>query len=403
MAEFTDHTHTRTPAQYRVAAAVFFFISGFGYATWASRIPTIKQQLHLNDAQLGTALLAMPVGLMLTMPVTSYLLTRYSSRAVMLFGSLFLSVILIFIGYAQSFWQLLVLLFSFGMARNLMTLSINTQGVAVQALYKKSIMAAFHGIWSLAGFAGAAVGLAMVYLMVAPRWHFMGVSIVLDVAALLVINKTLLQRPVTRTGRPVFSLPDKHLLRFSLICFCCMACENTMYDWSALYFQKHVDPNKTSATAAFVIYLIAMTSGRFFGDRIVTKMGIKLVLRFSGFFILSGLATAVILPYILPAILGFILVGLGVSCIVPMVFSLAGKSVNMSSSSALAAISTVGYLGFVLVPPFVGYVAQASSLRVSFAFIALFGALIVFLVSGIRDSHGSPAKVAPDVIPDSPL
>ena len=103
-------------------------------------------------------LFALPVGLMLTMPITSKLLTHYSSRAIMLFGSLFLSVILILIGFADSMWQLIVTLFFFGSARNLMTLSINTQGMAVQALYKKSIMATFHGIWSLAGFAGAGAG-----------------------------------------------------------------------------------------------------------------------------------------------------------------------------------------------------------------------------------------------------
>jgi fucose permease len=384
-------THTRTPTQYRIAAAIFFFISGFGYATWASRIPTIKQQLQLNDAQLGTALFALPVGLMLTMPITSHLLTRYSSRAVMLSGSLFLSVILALIGFASTFWELLLLLFFFGSARNLMTLSINTQGVAVQGFYKKSIMATFHGIWSMAGFAGAAAGLAMVYFSIAPRWHFIGASIALDVAALLFINTTLHQQPIPQTGKPVFSFPDKHLLKFSLICFCCMACENTMYDWSALYFQKQVNPDRSVATAAFVIYLVAMTSGRFFGDRIVTKIGIKTVLRFSGLFILLGLLTSIALPYTATAMFGFILVGFGVSCVVPMVFSLAGKSKTMSSSSALASISTVGYLGFVLVPPFVGYVAQAASLRVSFAIIALFGGVIVYLVSKIREDSDHKA------------
>jgi MFS family permease len=378
-------TYKRSPKQLRIGAAIFFFISGFGYSTWASRIPTIKQDLHLNDAQLGTALFALPVGLMLTMPITARLLGHYSSRGVMLFGSLFLSVVLIGIGFTHSLWQLILMLLLFGSARNLMTLSINTQGVAVQALYSKSIMAAFHGIWSLAGFAGAAVGLLMVYFNVAPAWHFIGVSILLTFFTLYFVRHTLFQRPAPQSKRPVFSLPDKYLLKFSLICFACMACENTMYDWSALYFQKEVNPDKTIATAAFVIYLVAMTTGRFFGDKMVTRAGIKKVLKFSGWFIFCGLALAVALPYTVTAAMGFILVGFGVSCIVPMVFSLAGRSKNMSSSSALASISTVGYLGFVLVPPFVGFVAQTASLRLSFAIIAIFGAVIVYFVSKIKE------------------
>ena len=376
--------NNKTPQQYRIACAIFYFISGFGYSSWASRIPTIQQQLHLNEAQLGTVLFALPVGLMCTMPVTSRLLSHYSSRAIMLFGSLLLCVILILIGLTSTMWQLIAVLFCFGSARNLMTLSVNTQGVAVQALYSKSIIATFHGIWSLAGFAGAAVGLVMVYFNIAPTWHFLIVSIVLALVSVYFIKGVLDQKPIPQARKPVFSWPDKYLFKFSLICFACMACENTMYDWSALYYQKVVNPDKTMATAAFVVYLVAMTSGRFVGDKLVTRSGIKAVLKFSGLFIFTGLITAVLLPYTLTVIVGFILVGFGVSCIVPMVFSLAGKSKNMSSSSALASISTVGYLGFVLVPPFVGYIAQIASLRLSFGIIAILGAVIVFLVSKLE-------------------
>jgi fucose permease len=386
-----EATQQKSPRQLRIGAAIFFFISGFGYATWASRIPTIQQQLHLNNAQLGYALFALPIGLMLTMPITSNLLRHYTSRAVMLWGSLFLSVVLVLIGFTSNLWQLLLVLLLFGSARNLMTLSINTQGVAVQAFYPKSIMASFHCIWSLAGFTGAGVGWIMVYFNILPKWHFIAISIVLVIATLCFIKDTLLQEPVPQSRKPIFSLPDRQLLKFALICFACMACENTMYDWSALYFQKEVNPDKTIATAAFVIYLVAMTTGRFFGDTVVTRLGIKTVLKFSGLFIFCGLLIAVVLPYTILAGLGFILVGFGVSCVVPMVFSLAGRSKNMSSSSALASISTVGYLGFLFVPPFVGLVAQAVNLRVAFVIIALFGALIVLFVSKIKeDDAGAP-------------
>ena len=293
--------------------------------------------------------------------------------------------------------QLIVVLFFFGSARNMMTLSINTQGVGVQALYSKSIMASFHGIWSMAGFAGAAVGLAMVYFNVAVPYHFLIISILLAGFTLYFINDTLYSKPIPQTRKPVFSLPDKYLLKFSLICFACMACENTMYDWSAIYFQKAIHADKTMSTAAFVIYLVAMTSGRFFGDRVVTRLGIKTVLKFSGLFIFGGLVIAVALPYVFTALFGFVLVGFGVSCVVPMVFSLAGRSKNMSSSSALASISTVGYLGFVLVPPLVGFISQNFSLRISFSIIALFGGVIVYLVSKLRDRD---EQNAPAVFPD---
>jgi MFS family permease len=386
----------RTPKQFRIASAIFFFISGFGYSSWASRIPTIKLQLHLNDAQLGAVLFAMPIGLMCTLPLTTMLLTRYSSRGIILLGSILICIILTFIGLTNSMWQLIAMLCCFGSARNLQTLSINTQAVAVQALYSKSIMAMFHGIWSLAGFAGAAVGFVMVYFNIGVTYHFLFVSVSLLLITLYFVKDTLYQKPIPQKRKPVFSLPDKYLLKFSLICFACMACENTMYDWSALYFQKEVHAEKATATAAFVIYMIAMTTGRFFGDRLVTRVGIKTVLKFSGIFIFSGLVLAVVLPYLVTAAFGFILVGFGVSCIVPMVFSMAGKSKNMSSSTALASISTVGYLGFVMVPPLVGFIAQTANLRWSFALIALFGAAIIYLVSKIKSEPGEDDHVVPD-------
>jgi len=294
-------------------------------------------------------------------------------------------------------WQLIAMLFFFGAARNLMTLSINTQGVGVQALYNKSIMAMFHGLWSMAGFAGAAFGLVMVYFNIVPLWHFVIVSSVLTAVTLLFIKDTLYQEPIPQTKKRIFSLPDKYLLKFSLICFACMACENTMYDWSAIYFQKVIHAEKAMATSAFVIYLVAMASGRFIGDKLINKAGIKTVLKFSGIFIFCGLLIAVALPFFVTAAFGFILVGLGVSCIVPMVFSLAGRSTNMSSSTALASISTVGYLGFLLVPPFVGFIAQSAGLRWSFGIIAMFGALIVFLVSQIAEGQPQNELV---ILPD---
>ncbi|ASU32965.1 MFS transporter [Mucilaginibacter xinganensis] len=383
----------KTAAKYRIGCAIFYFISGFGYSSWASRIPTIKHALNLNEAQLGTVLFALPVGLMLTMPVTNLLLSKYSSRRVMLFGSVFLSVLLALIGITNSMLQLIIVLFFFGSARNLLTLSINTQGVAVQQLYSKSIMATFHGIWSLAGFAGAAVGYLMVYFNIGVTWHFLFVSIALFIVTLYFIRDTIDQKPVAQSRKPVFSLPDSYLIKFSLICFASMACENAMYDWSAIYFQKAVHAEKATATAAFVVYMVAMTTGRFLGDRMVTSLGIKTVLRFSGIFIFCGLLLAVILPYTVTAMAGFILVGLGVSCVVPMIFSLAGKSTTMSSSAALASISTIGYIGFLLVPPFVGYIAHASSIRWSFGIIAMFGAMIVILVSQIK-ADGSGTEIA---------
>ena len=376
----------KSAAQLRTATTIFFFISGFGYSSWASRIPSIQQRLHLNEAQLGTVLLASPIGLLLTMPVTSWLLGRTNGKKIVMTGAVSFNLILCLPGFATQMWQLAAALFCFGSTRNLLNLSMNAQAVGVQRKFTHSIMTTFHGVWSLAGFCGAAVGYLMVTYNVAPGYHLLAVSIVLLLLGFYFYSDMLNEEPAPdKNQRPVFSLPEKPLMKFAIICFGCMSTENTMYDWSAIYFQKVVHVAKSGATAAFVVYMICMTTGRLTGDKLVTKLGIKTLLGFSGWFIFTGLFMAVVLPFPLTAGAGFALVGFGVSCIVPLVFSLAGKSKTMNSGQALASISTIGYIGFLLVPPLVGFVAQAVSLRLSFAIIALLGAVIILMVSTIKE------------------
>jgi len=164
-----------------------------------------------------------------------------------------------------------------------------------------------------------------------------------------------------------------------------MACEGTMYDWSSIYMEKAVHANKSIASIGYVVYMIAMTAGRFTGDKLANSVGIKTMLRYSGVFIGSGLLLAAALPYKPTAFLGFVMTGFGISCVVPMVFSMAGKIKHMSGGPAIAGVSTVGYLGFLIVPPMVGFIAEQFNLRWSFALIALFGGLITWLISKMKE------------------
>lgn len=368
----------------RRANAVYFFISGFGYSSWTSRIPGIKESLKLNDAHFGTLLFMMPVGLILTMPFTGKLLDHFKSRTIMGIGAMMYNVVLACMGFSGYTWVLGIVLFFFGSSRNLMNLSINAQAIGVQALYNRSIMSSFHAVWSMAGFAGAAFGYLMVTLNVIPAWHLLGVSLVLSALTLYFYKDALDQKPDHSIKRSIFSLPPKGMLVFSLICFTAMACENTMYDWSGIYIRQVLHGSKGIATISFVVYMVAMTAGRFMGDRLADRFGIQRVLAASGLLITCGFAITVISPYIPLTILGYLLTGFGVSCVVPFVFSLAGKIPMSNPGAALASVSSLGYLGFLLVPPMIGYVAQASSLRVSFAVIALMGLLMVRLSTRIK-------------------
>lgn len=369
----------------RAACSIFFFISGFGYASWASRIPTIQQQLNLNEAQLGTVLFSMPVGLILTLPLTKYLLRKHSSNLIMLIGALLFNITLCLPGFTNSILQLMVVLFVFGAARNIMNISMNGQSVAVQAHYTRSIITTFHGVWSMAGFAGAGLGYLMVANNIGTEYHLPMAGILMVLLSLAAYPQTLYQEPIPEERKPVFSLPDKSVLGFAIICFACMATENVMYDWAIIYFEKAGMAPPSTAITGFVVYMIFMTMGRFGGDKIVHKIGIVNIIKFSGLMIFFGLLLVALFPYKSVIFPSFALVGLGVSCIVPLIFSLAGRDKTVNSGTRVASISTIGYLGFLVVPPSVGYLAHATSLRWAFGILSFLGLMIFILTLNIKN------------------
>lgn len=358
---------------YRIAVSSLFFLSGLCFASWASRIPSIQQQLKLSNAGLGTVLLALPVGLMVSLPIAGLLVAKYGSRIIVISAALLYACTLPFIGFAQYSWQLIAVLFVFGLGGNLLNIAMNTQGVSVEAIYGRSILASFHGIWSLAGFTGAAIGTFMISQHVLPYFHFLIISGISLLIVLCAWSYTLTADNNSSVGQPIFVKPDKSLLNLGIIAFCCMICEGTMFDWSGVYFQKVVQARAAWIGAGYTAFMSTMAAGRFIADRLVTRFGIKKILQASGVVIATGLLTAIIFPYIIPSVVGFILVGAGVSSVVPLVYSAAGKSKKVSPGVALAAVSTIGYLGFLIGPPVIGFIAEASSLRVSFVLIAMLG------------------------------
>lgn len=377
-----------SPRAARIAITLFFFISGFGFSSWASRIPDIQHRLQLNEAQLGSILFALPLGLILTLPVTGILLQRFSSRNIMMTGTLAFNLMLALIGFVSNTWQLVIVLFCFGCSRNLMNISANAQSIGVQAMFSRSIITTFHGVWSLAGFGGALIGLLMVNLAIPTSWHFLAVGLSMVILGFFAFPTSLHQPPATSNSGKRFILPDKYLLKYGFISFAVMSCEGTMYDWSGIYFAKAAHAPKGIVTAGYVAYMIAMATGRFSGDKLIPKWGIPNMIKYSGLLIFSGLLLAALIPIPVIAGIGFMMTGLGVSCVIPLVFSMAGRSKSMSGGSAIAAVSTVGYLGFLMVPPVVGFLAEAAGLRWAFAIISCFGLVISWLINRVKeDAH----------------
>lgn len=377
----TSTTKKRSNLVYRVAVGCFYFLQGLAFASWGSRIPTIQQQMGLSEAELGGVLLALPIGLLISLPVAGWVIAKVGSRSVLIFSGILYSTTLVAIGYSESIVQLVMALFVFGFAGNLMNISVNTQGVGVEDLYKKSIMASFHGLWSLAGFTGAAIGTLMIGKGIAPLYHFLLIMF-LSYIAIAVASRFVLREDVnTDTDKPIFVMPDKSLIDLGIICFFAMICEGAMFDWSGVYFKKVIGAEGAWIGAGYTAFMCTMAGTRFVADWFTRRFGLQRILQASGILTASGLLIAVLLPHLYTAILGFLFVGAGVSSVVPLIYSAAGKSKVMSPGVALAAVSTIGFFGFLLGPPLIGFIAGATSLRISFTVIAVMGLAVAVVAT----------------------
>lgn len=374
----------------RIAVALFYFCLGLCFSSWASRIPDIKTRLHLGDAAFGSILFALPVAQFLMMTFSGKLVTHYGSRKMLLFALPVYTICLSNIGLVTHGWQLAIALFLFGLSGNVCNISMNTQGVAAEKLYKRPIMASFHGGWSLAGFTGALIGLAMINLKVAPYTHFW---IVILIVWIIVWQNNRYLVPYKSTSdqeapkRRFFSKPDSTLLQLGIIGFCSMASEGAMFDWSGIYFKDIVKAPSSLVILGYTSFMIMMASGRFVADKLIARFGRKHLLQVSGVLISSGLFLSVFFPYLISSTIGFMMVGLGVSSIVPTVYSTAGKNGKVAPGIALATVSSVSFLGFLMGPPLIGYISAAAGLRYSFAVIGIFGICITFFVSKLKAIH----------------
>lgn len=377
----------RAPRAYRIAISSFFFIQGLTFASWASRIPDIKNALALSDAALGGILLSLPIGQFFALALSGYLVTRYGSRVILITTSILYPATLLLIGLASTPVLLIAALFFTGFFGNIYNIAVNTQAVGIEALYGRSIMASFHGLWSLAGFTGGLIGTFMIAQELSPFQHYWIINGLTLLLTFLFVRSTLPRDAKSSESKTkLFVKPDKAILILGVLAFSCMICEGTMFDWTGVYFDKILKTPKEQTQFGFVAFMCTMAGGRLIADFLIMKLGAKRMIQISGTMIFIGIFIIVAFPYLVPSIIGLLIAGFGVSSVVPLSYGLAGQSKTMPAGQALAAVSSLGFLGFLIAPPLIGFISEAYTLRVAFALIALMG-LVVVLLSGKVEKH----------------
>lgn len=383
----------------RFAVLSFFIAQGLCFSTWASRIPDIKDIFTVNDALYwGMVLFMIPVGKFIAIPLAGYLVSKLGSRIMVQVSILGYALSLFAIGTALNIYMLGVFLFCFGVFWNLCDISLNTQGIGIERLYGRTIMASFHGGWSLAACLGALIGFVMIVSDIAPFWHFTMVAVI--ILLLTLMSRRYLQEDTMAAQEEKQEAEDKPekwqyikkpemlLIKLGLVGLFALVVESAMFDWSGVYFESVLKVPK-SLQIGFLVFMVMMTAGRFLANYAYRILGKQRVLQLSGAFIFVGFFVSALLGSrfdtigvkVLVNSLGFMLVGLGISSMVPTIYSLVGAKSKTPVGIALTILSSISFIGSLIAPLLIGAISKAFNMEYAYMVVGLLGLCILLMTT----------------------
>lgn len=364
-----------------------FLVHGLVVSTWVSRIAAVKWGLRLSDGALGLALFGSAIGSVIAIPTAGWAVSKFGSRKAVLWTAAGFSLSLLFLAFASSLAALSGALFLYGVMAGANDVTINAQAVGVEKRLGKPTMSRFHAMFSLGGIAGAAAGAVIASHGIAPAVHFATAAIV--ILAGILFARPLLMDTHERVGKQggfVFRRPPGALLTLSAIGFCIFLSEGAIADWTAVYIKQVLDAGEGIAAAGYAAFSAAMTVFRFTGDAITARLGRAWTIRAGAMVAACGLALVVMAQSPYTALAGFAAAGAGFSSIIPVVFAAGGRVSSVTEAAGVATVSGLGYLGFLVGPPMIGFISEATSLRAGLSVLVVLSGAAAMLVGVVEKS-----------------
>ncbi|WP_187394384.1 MFS transporter [Citrobacter freundii complex sp. CFNIH2] len=347
-----------------------FFIGGFGIACWAPMVPFAQERLQADSSQLGSILLCLGLGALVGMPVAGGVVARKGPRISVISGAAGLCIALPLLATMTNPWLLAMSLLLLGASVGAVDVAANIHGTEVQNAASTPLMSGFHGLYSIGGLAGAS-GMT---LAIAAGLHVASAAML---ASGVIILAVLMAAPGfmkvrAQSGHSAFVLPRGVVIVMGLLLFTIFLAEGAVLDWGAILLTqvKHIEVSRSGI--GYTVFAFSLTISRFFGDWLVSRAGARIVL-FSGIFLTGiGLAVAVIATPILIVLGGIGVAGLAAGNVVPIILTAAGRQHVMSASAAIAATSTMGYLGILMGPALIGYISHFTGLQICLILVSMF-------------------------------
>ncbi|WP_033783716.1 MFS transporter [Pantoea sp. 9140] len=347
-----------------------FLINGLGMSAWAPLVPFARDRLQLSGASLGALLLCLGIGSLAAMPVTGTLVARFGCRRVMGFSTLLVLLMMPLLATADSHLVMAAALMLFGAGLGMLDVAMNYQAVQVEQAADKPMMSGFHGFFSLGGILGAGT----VSLLLSRAFTPLHATLVVMAVMLLLLLwrlPVLMNQRLHQPDQPWLVIPRGWVAFLGLLCFILFLAEGAVLDWGALLLLQNPAMSPAYAGLGYAVFSVAMTLGRFSGDKIIQRFGRYPVMLTGALTAAAGMTLAVWLPWPEIALLAFLLVGFGLSNTVPMLFNAAGNQQDMPANLAISAMTTLGYAGILSGPALIGFISQWISLSGAFLMIAL--------------------------------
>ena len=350
------------------AARAFFFIGGFGTATWAPLVPLLRERLMVGDDVLGMLLLCIGVGSLLTMPLSGALAMRLGCRRVVMTTSILFAAILLLVSCVDALSLAVPIVLIFGAVMGCIDVVVNIVAVLVEKGIGRRIMSGMHAFWSLGGFAGA--GLYGVWVGLLGLTPFQSTAIAAGLILLLTVVFGRHLIPYGGGGGALLALPRGIIVFVGMTAFIAFLSEGAVMDWGGVYLTTVRSMDLALAGTGYSVFSAAMLTMRFLGDRVVQRIGALSVAVGGALLAFGGILLVMFAPVDALLYVGFFAIGIGSANIVPVFFSLMGRQNVMPVSAAVSAVSTMGYLGILAGPAAIGFVSSLTTLQTAFAMLA---------------------------------
>ena len=364
-----------------VAIALIFFVNGTMIGAWGSRIPALRDRLDLSTGQLGIALAFVAAGALIAMPLAGSLAARVGSRPPTRVFVLAMCGVPVLSAVAPSFGLLLLAALALGAANGGVDVAMNTQGTTIEQRRGRLLLGRLHAAFSAGGLAGAASGALAVEAGLSAAAHLTILGALCAAAVAATSGALVGGDAQPDRSEPTFARPTRPLAALGILAFCCLLAEGAALDWGAVYVDDDLGASASLAALAYAAFSATMLTGRLLSDRLVTAFGPVALLRAGGVVAGGGLAIALAIGQPAVALLGFAALGAGLSVVIPLVFRAATLR---GGAPALAAVSTLGYTGFLTGPPLIGAIADATSLATGLIIVTLCAGAAAVLAGAVR-------------------